>query len=119
MPRRVASPFSSTAARVGSVKLQTVSHSGRYLLSHRGILWRVTRNELAARYAGSLIGMRWVILYPLVVIAIYAVVYLLIFRVQVPNLSPAQYVLHVIAGLSPFLMTSEALSAGVSSVVAN
>lgn len=96
-----------------------VGHSGRYLLSHRGILWRVTRNELVARYAGSVLGVGWALLTPLVMIAIYAVVYLVIFRVQVPGLTPGQYVLFIFAGLVPFLMTSEALGSGVGSVSAS
>jgi lipopolysaccharide transport system permease protein len=101
------------------MKLHTVGHSGRYLLSHRHILLRVTRNELVARYAGSVLGVGWALLTPLVMMAIYAVVYLVIFRVQVPGLTPGQYVLFIFAGLVPFLMTSEALGSGVGSVIAN
>lgn len=94
-------------------------HSGRYLLTHRELLWRVMRNELAARHAGSLLGRGWVILSPLVILLIYAVVYLFIFRVRVPGLSPLQYVLYTAAGLAPFLAAAEALSLGVGSIVAN
>jgi lipopolysaccharide transport system permease protein len=102
-----------------SMKLHTVNHSGRYLLSHHDILWRVARNELAARYAGSLFGVGWALLTPLLMIAIYAVVYLAIFRVQVAGLSAGQYVVLIFAGLVPFLMTSEAIGTGVGSVIAN
>jgi homopolymeric O-antigen transport system permease protein len=114
--------FSTSAvARVGPspMKPHSVDHSGRYLLTHRRILLHVTRNELVARYAGSVLGVGWALLTPLVMIAIYAVVYLVIFRVQVPGLTPGQYVLFIFAGLVPFLMTSEALGSGVGSVIAN
>jgi lipopolysaccharide transport system permease protein len=47
------------------------------------------------------------------------VVYLLIFRVHVAGLSSARYVLFIFSGLVPFLMTSEAISYGVVSVVAS
>src|SRR5262249_12954536 len=50
---------------------------------------------------------------------IYAVVYLVVLRVEVPGLSPVQYVLLIFAGLVPFLMTAEALTLGVTAVVAN
>jgi len=92
-------------------------HSARLLLSHGGVLWRVTRNELSARYAGSLMGTGWLIVQPLVVLVTYAVVYMYVFRVRVEGLSPLGYVLYVYAGLAPFLMTAEALSAGVTSVL--
>lgn len=108
-----------TSSSIGPMKKESVGHSGRYLLTHRLILWRVTRNELVARYAGSVLGVGWALLTPLVMIAIYAVVYLVIFRVRVPDLTPAQYVLLIFAGLVPFLMTSEALGSGVGSVTAN
>jgi lipopolysaccharide transport system permease protein len=94
-------------------------NSARYLQSHGGLLWRVTRNELIARHAGSLLGLGWLFLGPLLILAIYAMVYLLIFRVQVPGLSSQGYVLYIFAGLVPFLATAEAISTGTSSVVGN
>lgn len=92
-------------------------HSARLLLSHGGVLWRVTLNEIRARYAGSLMGAGWLIVQPLVILVTYAVVYLYVFRVRVEGLSPVGYVLYLYAGLAPFLMTAEALSIGVTSVL--
>ncbi len=94
-------------------------HSARLLLSHHRILLRVTRNELKAKYAGSVLGMGWIALAPLVLLAVYGVVYLFIFRVRVPELTPLQYVLYIFSGLVPFLATAEACAAGVPAVVAN
>jgi len=91
--------------------------SAGYLVSHGGLLARVTRNELIARYAGSILGFGWVVLAPLLILSVYALVYLAIFRVQAPGLTSQRYVLYIFAGLVPFLMTSEALSVGVSSIV--
>ena len=93
--------------------------SASLLIKHRGLLFRVTRNELASRYAGSLLGIGWAVLAPLLLIFIYAVVYLVIFRVKVPGLSAASYVVYIFSGLIPFLATSEAISLGVPSVIAN
>jgi len=63
--------------------------------------------------------MGWAVLTPLLLLGIYAVVYLVVLRVEVPGLSPVQYVLLIFAGLVPFLMTAEALTLGVTAVVAN
>ena len=101
------------------MKLSAINHSAQYFATHHALLWRITRNELKTRYAGSIFGMGWAVLTPLLMIAIYAVVYLVIFRIQIPGLSSAQYVLFIFSGLVPFLMTSEAISLGVGSVVAN
>lgn len=91
----------------------------RLLASHWRLLWRVTRNDLAARFAGSVLGLAWVVVSPLAILAIYSVVYLFIFRLQVPGLGRTAHVLYIFAGLVPFLATGEALSTGVSSIVAS
>jgi lipopolysaccharide transport system permease protein len=80
---------------------------------------RVTWNELGARYAGSLLGIAWAGLAPVTLLSIYGVVYLYIFRVQVSGLTEFQYLMYLFSGLVPFLATAEALTLGVSSVVAN
>lgn len=95
------------------------THSAQLLVVHRHILWKVTRNDLRARYAGSLLGSAWAVVSPAMLLAVYAVIYLFVFRVQVPGLSPTQYVLYIFAGLVPYLATGEALMLGVGSVVAN
>ena len=77
------------------------------------------RTELATRYAGSLLGIGWVLLAPLLVLGIYAAIYLVIFPFKPEGLSSFAYVLYIFAGLAPFFTLSEALSLAVGSVVAN
>jgi lipopolysaccharide transport system permease protein len=93
--------------------------SARYLLSHRQLLWRVTRNDLNARYAGSHLGTLWVFLAPVLILIVYAVTYVEIFRVRLAGLSSAEYVIFIFSGLVPYLMAADALVNGVTSVVAN
>jgi lipopolysaccharide transport system permease protein len=83
------------------------------------LLLRVSLSELRSRYAGSLFGLGWAVLSPLFIISIYAVIYLVVFRVRVPSMSSFQYVLFIFSGLIPFLMTSDSLGNGVGSVVVN
>lgn len=88
-------------------------------MSHASLLLRVTWNDLGRRYAGSVLGIGWVVVAPAALFALYGAVYLLIFRVQVPGLDHTGYVLYIFSGLVPYLMTAEALSGGVGSVVVN
>jgi lipopolysaccharide transport system permease protein len=94
-------------------------HSVRYIFSHRDLLLRVTWNDIGRRYAGSLLGIGWVVIGPVALLGLYATVYRVIFRVQLPGLGGWLYVLYIFAGLVPYLMTAEALSSGVGSVVVN
>jgi lipopolysaccharide transport system permease protein len=102
-----------------SMTPKTASHSAMYIRSHWRLLWRISISELRSRYAGFLLGPGWAVIFPILMISIYSVVYLVIFRVRVPTMSPFQYVLFIFSGLVPFLMTSEALSTGVGSIVVN
>jgi lipopolysaccharide transport system permease protein len=93
--------------------------SARYFKSHGRLLFRVTRNDLAARHAGSHLGIGWIFLGPLLVLAIYSLIYLEIFKVKVTGLSSAEYVIYIFCGLVPYLATAEAMSFGVTSVLTN
>ena len=119
----------SRGKRVAAAPTATANHlpneepvrgtAAQFLLSHRTLLWRTTRSELKSKYAGSVLGMVWAALSPWMILSLYAVVYLMIFRLKVEGLNPAEYVLFVFAGLVPFFMTGEAISGAVSSVVVN
>ncbi len=93
--------------------------SSRYLLTHRRLLFRITKNDVTARFAGSFLGAGWVFVAPLLILAVYAVVYVAIYRIKAPGMTSTVYVLYVFAGLVPFLMTSEALSVGTASVISS
>jgi lipopolysaccharide transport system permease protein len=90
-----------------------------FLRSHGKLLWRVTMNDVRQRYAGSMLGFAWAFVAPLLVLAIYALIYLEIFRIRVPTLSSRQYVIYVFCGLVPYLATAEAIGTGIRAVVAN
>jgi lipopolysaccharide transport system permease protein len=93
--------------------------SAHYLRTHRSLLWRITKNELAARYAGSHLGSLWVFLAPMLLLIVYATTYVAILRIRIAGLSPEEYVVFIFSGLVPYLMTADALANGVTSVLAN
>jgi lipopolysaccharide transport system permease protein len=93
--------------------------SADYIWSHRGLLWKSTRNEIRLRYAGSILGVTWVVLAPALLLTVYGLIYLAVFKVRTPGLGSAVYVLYIFAGLIPFLMTAEALTQGATSLVNN
>ena len=119
-PEGAGSPARPVPLRVESTPgPRKIFHSAAYLRSHGRLLLRISRADLRARYAGSFLGVGWAVLTPALVLAIYAAVYLVIFKVRVPGLTPVGYVLYIFAGLVPYLAMAEAVSAGVPSVIAN
>ena len=111
-------PSSARSVRQSTNRRQIV-HSARYLVSHARLLLRVTWSDLGRRYAGSFLGVGWVVIAPAVLFSLYGAIYLLVFRVRVPGLTGPAYVLYIFSGLVPYLMTAESLTGGVSSVVLN
>jgi lipopolysaccharide transport system permease protein len=93
--------------------------SAAYLRSHRRLLWRSTRNEIHARYAGSVLGAGWVVAAPALLLTVYGLIYLAVYRIRTPGLGSTAYVLYIFAGLVPYLMTAEALTQGANSIVNN
>lgn len=91
----------------------------RMIARYRGILAAVTRVELGKRYAGSVIGMAWVFLYPALLLGIYLFVYLVVFRMRFPGYSGMDYTLYVFAGLVPYIGFMEALTSGAVSIKQN
>jgi len=86
---------------------------------HRAILTTTSLIELRMMYAGSVLGLAWVILAPLLLLAIYTLTYAYIFQVRVPGLTTADYIAHVSAGLIAFLSFAGALAGGSVSVIRN
>lgn len=68
-------------------------------------------------YAGSILGLWWVLFAPLILMLIYASVYLFIFQVTLPGLGAYDYALMTSAGLSAFLSFGNSLGAGTNAVL--
>lgn len=86
---------------------------------HRRLLMATALSELRGTYAGSILGLAWIVVGPLLLLAIYAVVYAVIFRVRPVDLSSTEYVLYVFSGLVPFLAFSQSLTAGSLAITKN
>ncbi len=90
-----------------------------FLYQQRRVLWATTLSDVKSRYAGTVFGILWALIYPVIFLGLYAVVYIMIFKIRLGELTTVDYVLVIFSGLIPFLGFAEALSAGVSSVVNN
>jgi lipopolysaccharide transport system permease protein len=89
------------------------------VLRFRRVLYASTRAELLKRYAGSLLGPVWPILYPLLFLSAYLFLWMVVFNLRFPGMGRLSYVVYVFGGLIPFLFVSEALTAGVVSIRQN
>jgi lipopolysaccharide transport system permease protein len=96
--------------------LQVVVRPIKLVLSHRTLIAHSVASELRYRTAGTILGKVWLILNPLLLLLVYSIVYLAVFKVKPPSLSETEYVVYIFCGLVPFLGMAEGVNAGVSSV---
>lgn len=86
--------------------------TARRILRFRGLLATLTARELKGRYRGSVLGFFWSLVNPLLLLAVYSLVFGLIF-------SPARgfgvqpYALFLVTGLFPWIWVSGSLLEGV------
>jgi lipopolysaccharide transport system permease protein len=109
------------ASAAPDAKRRARGGSARYLRSHWRLLIRVTRQDLRLRHAGSLLGLGWIAAGPLLILGVYSLIYLEVFKVRANGLplSRAAFVIYIFCGLVPYLATAESMSRGVVSVITN
>ena len=80
----------------------------------------LTRRELAARYRGSVLGILWALLTPVVMIAIFTIIFAGIFKARFGNSnSQWDYALYLFCGLLPWNAFQESLQLSSSTIVAH
>lgn len=96
------------------------------LLTPFSLIWKYRRiikgsvaSELKSTYAGSVFGVAWVAIGPLILFCLYAAVYGVIFRVRPAGMMHGQYIIYVLAGLTAFTGFSSSLTAGAQSLTSS
>jgi lipopolysaccharide transport system permease protein len=87
----------------------------RDLVRHRALIGVLVARELKARYRGSVLGYFWSLLNPLLMLAVYTVVFQLVFPGRSPSTTP--YALFLFCGLLPWNWLSASLTDSSASLV--
>ena len=82
------------------------------LVRHRALVWALLVRQLKVRYRGSVLGFVWTFLNPLLLMAVYALVFRFYMRIAVPN-----YALFLLAGLLPWQWFASSLNEGTNAIV--
>jgi lipopolysaccharide transport system permease protein len=78
----------------------------------------LTRREIAARYAGTALGVAWAYAQPLLTVAAYYLVFDVVFAMRLGAGAPTRAVgTFLIAGMLPWMAFADALARGMSSLV--
>jgi lipopolysaccharide transport system permease protein len=94
----------------------------RLLSGRRELLWQFTKRNFEARHKGSLLGMAWSVLNPLLMLGLYFVVFGMIFPGDfggIANARKADFALALLTGLTIFHFLSEVINQSPTLIVAN
>lgn len=86
---------------------------------HRWLLLAFIGREIKNRYVGSSGGLFWAVIHPVILLAIYALVFRSVFRVTFPELGEHSFAEFVAVALWPWLAFQEGLQRGLQAVQAN
>lgn len=92
------------------------------LLRHRMLWWHLTQREVIGRYRGSALGLGWAFITPLLMLAVYTLVFSQVFKARWGGLEeagPMAFAVNLFAGLIVFNFFSECVSRAPDLIVQN
>jgi lipopolysaccharide transport system permease protein len=87
---------------------------------HRYLLWQFTKRQIEQRHKGSFLGILWTVIQPLCMMAIYTVVFGLIFKGSyqgADNQSTLDYALGIFLSLTIYQMLADVINVAPSTVL--
>jgi len=89
------------------------------IVRFRSLLATLTARELKARYRGSVLGFLWSLINPLLLLAVYGVVFGFILKPGRGEVDIRPYAVFLVTGLFPWVWFSTSLLEGAGSLIAN
>lgn len=94
-----------------------LSELPQHVVKQRYLIVSMAKREVAMQYIGSLLGVFWAFLHPLVMILVFWFIFSVGFRVQ--PMQDVPFVVWLTAGMAPWFYFSEIVTGSVSVVVSN
>ena len=91
------------------------------LVRNRELVWALTKRDVAGRYRGSMLGLLWSFVHPVVMLAIYTFVFSVVFKARwnAGGDSRAEFALVLFAGLIVFNLFSECITRAPGIIIAH
>lgn len=89
---------------------------------NRQLIWQMTRREVAGRYRGSLLGLAWSFLNPLLMLLVYTFVFSVVFKSSWgidSSESQADFAIILFAGMIVFSLFAEIVNRAPSLIISN
>lgn len=84
------------------------------------LVWNFAQRDLKSKFKGSVLGWTWSLVVPLATLAIYTVVFSIIFRMEPPPMGSGrdgQFVIWLFAGLTAWTFFASGINGGISGLI--
>ncbi|OGB62635.1 MAG: hypothetical protein A2Y94_09640 [Caldithrix sp. RBG_13_44_9] len=90
------------------------------ILGYRELIWNFIRRDISSKYAGSLLGLYWSILNPVITLVVYIVVFGVFLNVRLPGTTSIwDFALYFAAGFLPWLAFQDSVTRASRSIIDN
>lgn len=90
-------------------------------LQHRALIWQLSKREIVGRYKGSVGGILWSFINPLIMLTIYTFIFSVVFQARwgIESSNKIDFALILFAGLIPYQLFAECITKAPSIILNN
>jgi ABC-type polysaccharide/polyol phosphate export permease len=90
------------------------------LLAYRGLIWNFIKRDISSKYVGSLLGLYWSVINPIITLVVYIIVFGVFLKVRLPGDSDIwDFSLYFAAGFLPWMAFQESVMRAARSIIDN
>lgn len=90
------------------------------LFEYRGLIWNFIKRDISAKYVGSLLGLYWSVLNPIITLMVYILVFGVFLKVRLPGTTSIwDFSLYFAAGFLPWIAFQSSVLRASSSIIDN
>ena len=90
------------------------------IFEFRGLIWSFVKRDISSKYVGSLLGLYWSVLNPIITLVVYIIVFGVFLKVRLPGTTSIwDFALYFAAGFIPWLAFQESVVRASRSIIDN
>jgi ABC-type polysaccharide/polyol phosphate export permease len=90
------------------------------LLAYRGLIWNFIKRDISQKYVGSLLGLYWSVINPIITLVVYIVVFGVILKVRLPgDTNIWDFALYFAAAFLPWAAFQDSVTRSTRSIIDN
>lgn len=90
------------------------------IFEYRGLIWNFIKRDISSKYVGSLLGLYWSVINPIITLVVYIIVFGVFLKVRLPgNTNIWDFALYFAAGFLPWLTFQDSVMRASRSIIDN